>query len=98
MLARLEAFLPELKRANEILDTTKANIESEEADAEDDSEEDEDMQGHKDRRHQRDCEQPPYINMVRIDITSTVFWALRLYGWRARFYSFPPLVLYFFLL
>lgn len=90
VLARLEAFLPELKRANEILDTTKANIESEEADAEDDSEEDEDMQGHKDRRHQRDCEQPPYINMVRIDITSTVFWALRLYGWRARFYSFSP--------
>lgn len=35
VLARLEAFLPELKRANETLDPTEASIEQE----------DEDMQG-----------------------------------------------------
>lgn len=38
MLARLEAFLPEMKRANETLDAAEANIEQEEPEEEEEGE------------------------------------------------------------
>lgn len=49
VLARLEAFLPELKRANETLDVTEASIEKEDANGEEEddhhNDDSEDMQG-----------------------------------------------------
>lgn len=39
MLARLEAFLPELKKANETLDASQASIENGEEDDEDEDQE-----------------------------------------------------------
>lgn len=80
MLARLEAFLPELKRANEMLDPTRANIENEENSDDDDADADEDggicMQGHKDRRH----DDQPHIEMVRTEVYPRRFPGPRLGG------------------
>jgi len=65
LLARLEAFLPELKRANEALDPAQASIENQVNEDEDSSSEDESVQGHRD--HRDDLEQH-YIEMVRIKV------------------------------
>jgi len=61
VLARLEAFLPELKRANEALDPAQASIENQVDEDEDSSSQDESVQGHRD--HRDDLEQQ-YIEMV----------------------------------
>jgi hypothetical protein len=69
VLARLEAFLPELKRANEALDPAQASIENQVDEDEDSSSEDESVQGHRD--HRDDLEQQ-YIEMVRVEFCSIV--------------------------
>jgi len=63
LLARLEAFLPELKRANEALDPAEASIENQINQDEDSSSEDESAQGHEDRYRGDDLEKR-YIEMT----------------------------------
>jgi len=60
LLARLQAFLPELKRANEVLDPAQASIENQVDEDEDSSGEDESVQGPRDHD---DLEQH-YIEMT----------------------------------
>lgn len=96
MLARLEAFLPELKRANETLDPAQASIENQVDEDEDSSSEDESMQGHRD--HCDDLEQR-YIEMVRtsfaplfqgISLAILMFWRVIFFLFYFSFHGFFP--------